>query len=115
MADPLSDTVSVLIEHCPHVISTRNLVTKVRLELKGGYLLDLFFRDATSQYAYTLTLNTQRLLGWDNSPHYPELPNALHHVHRSDGSIQASSLIGDPPVDRVIVAQELNTLLGSQS
>lgn len=24
---------------------------------------------------------------WDNAPHFPDLPNAPHHVHEGDGSV----------------------------
>ncbi|MCX6046178.1 MAG: DUF6516 family protein [Chloroflexi bacterium] len=25
---------------------------------------------------------------WDNAPHYPHLPNAPHHLHQEDGSVE---------------------------
>ncbi len=25
---------------------------------------------------------------WDNAPHYPHLPNAPHHLHKADGSVE---------------------------
>jgi hypothetical protein len=52
VADPLTDALSVLIALCPHVRSTRDLITKIRVELERGYALELYFREATGQYSY---------------------------------------------------------------
>ncbi|MDI6792635.1 MAG: DUF6516 family protein [bacterium] len=32
---------------------------------------------------------------WDNAPHYPNLPNAPHHVHSEDDSIQEVMRVPD--------------------
>lgn len=37
---------------------------------------------------------------WDNAPHYPDLPNAPHHVHASDGSVSGAG--GPPDIFNVI-------------
>ena len=71
MADPLTDALSVLIAHCPYIRSTRDLVTKIRVELEHGYALELYFREATGQYSYTLLQGNRRVLGWDNAPITP--------------------------------------------
>ena len=30
---------------------------------------------------------------WDNAPHYPDLPNAPHHIHEADGSISSADTL----------------------
>ena len=32
---------------------------------------------------------------WDNAPHHPELPNAPHHVHAEDDSVQETAQVPD--------------------
>lgn len=32
---------------------------------------------------------------WDNAPHYPKLPNAPHHVHSKNGSVQEARQVPD--------------------
>jgi hypothetical protein len=66
MADQLADALGVLIAVCPHIRATRDLVTKIRVELEQDYLLDLYYRESTGQYSYTVVVNDQRLIGWDN-------------------------------------------------
>jgi hypothetical protein len=110
VADPLTDALSVLIAHCPYIRSTRDLVTKIRVELERGYALELYFREATGQYSYTLLQGNRRVLGWDNARHHPELPNAPHHFHREDGEAEDSPLAGDPVQDMPIVAERINAL-----
>ncbi|HKZ85288.1 MAG TPA: DUF6516 family protein [Anaerolineae bacterium] len=110
MADPLTDALSVFVALCPHIRSTRDLVTKIRIELERDYSLELYFREATGQYSYTLLLNDRRVIGWDNARHHPDLPNAPHHFHREDGQVESASLTGDPVQDIRIVAKRINAL-----
>lgn len=37
--------------------------------------------------------NMRLMKRWDNAPHYPNLPNAPHHIHESDGSVSGSNRI----------------------
>jgi hypothetical protein len=37
---------------------------------------------------------------WDNAPHYPNLPNAPHHIHAADGFVTEASQI--PTIFQVI-------------
>ena len=110
MADPLTDALSVLLARCPHIRSTRDLVTKIRVELERGYALELYFREATGQYSYTLLLGNRRVLGWDNARHHFGLLNAPHHFHAEDGEAESSPLTGDPVQDMRFVAERLNAL-----
>jgi hypothetical protein len=110
MADKLTEALLVFVEHCPHVVSTHDLVTKIRIELTHNHILDLYFREATGQYSYTIARGNQRLLGWDNAPHYPDLPNAPHHFHREDGGVEASTLTSEPVQDVRAIAERINRL-----
>lgn len=111
MADKLTEALDLFIAACPHVISTRDLLSKIRIELEQDYVLDLYFREATGQYSYTLIRNDQRVAGWDNARHHPDLPNAPHHFHRQDGAVESSAMVGDPAQDIQIVAEWTNALL----
>jgi hypothetical protein len=93
------------------VRATRDLVTKVRVEFERDYVLEIFFREATSQYAYTLLQGNRRLLGWDNAPHHLHLPNAPHHHHREDGQVESAPLIGRPAADIHHIAATVNEFL----
>ena len=110
MADPLTDALNVLIALCPHIRATRDLVTKIRVELDRGYALELYFRETTGQYSYTVLLNNQRVLGWDNARHHLELSNAPHHFHAASGEAVSSPLTGDPVEDMRLVAERINAL-----
>ena len=48
---------------------------------------------------------------WDNAPHYPDLPNAPHHVHASDGVVSG---VDDPP-DIFDVIKEIEDALSLPS
>lgn len=37
----------------------------------------------------------QLIRRWDNAPHYPDLPNAPHHVHKADGTVSGMAPIPD--------------------
>jgi hypothetical protein len=88
-------------------------VIKVRIELQGGYFVDLYYNDTLGKYAYTLIRQGQRIIGWDNARHHPDLPNFPHHFHRTDGHIEPSGLVGSPESDIVIVVADVNALLES--
>ena len=99
MALPFTDALDQFISHCPAVIAAHDLVTKWRLELVGGYLLDCYFNETLGKYSYTLVKNNQRIMGWDNASHYPHLPKFPHHFHTADNEIVPSSLTGEPESD----------------
>lgn len=110
MADRLTDALTLFVERCPHVVSTRDLVTKIRVELEQNYFLELFFRETTGQYSYAVIRENRRVLGWDNARHYPDLLNAPHYFHREDGEVEASTLLGDPVRDILVVTERVNRL-----
>jgi len=92
-------------------LTVQDLITKWRLELVGGYILDPYFNETLGKYSYTLVYAGKRILSWDNAPHHPGLPNFLHHIHRPDGKVEASGLNGDPAHDLEIVKEEVETYL----
>ena len=111
MADQLTDALEIFVAQCSYVRATRDLVTKVRIEFERDYVLDVFFRAATGQYAYTLLKDNRRVLGWDNAPHYPELSNAPHHHHTETGEVESAPLTGRPTTDIGHIANCVNEFL----
>lgn len=111
MAHKLARAVQVLLATCPYVVAVHDLLTKIRIELQKGYLLDLYYNDTLGKYSYTLIRQGQRVVGWDNAPHHHELPSFPHHFHREDGGVEPSSLSGNPEQDVVIVITYVNTIL----
>jgi hypothetical protein len=99
MASKLVNAVSTLMADCPHVVSVEDLLTKTRVGLEQGYVLDLFYNDTLGKYAYAMILNNRRVVGWDNAPHHSHLPTAPHHFHAEDGSVLSSNLEGNPKQD----------------
>jgi hypothetical protein len=61
------------------VQAIHDLVAKQRVELTGGYVLDLYFNETLGKYSYALVWDDRRLLGWDNASHHPDLTNSPHH------------------------------------
>ncbi len=108
MATKLVNAIRYLLTECPHVVSLQELVTKTRVELQQGYTLDLYYNETLGKYGYTLILNNQRIMGWDNAPHHPELTNTPHHFHATDGSIHPSPLTGNPERDIVEIVVAIN-------
>ena len=88
MATEFNRAVARFIATCAYVTAVHDLVTKWRLELVGGYILDLYFNETLGKYGYTLVQAHTRVMGWDNAPHHPGLANFPHHVHRPDGQIE---------------------------
>jgi len=78
MAATFHHALAHFIATCAYVMAVRDLITKWRLELAGGYILDLYFNETLSKYSYTLIQAGTRVLGWDNAPHYPGLANFPH-------------------------------------
>jgi hypothetical protein len=99
MAAPFDDALAHFINTCSCVVAAHDLVTKWRIELTKGYLLDLYFNEALGKYSYTLVQAEVRVLGWDNAPHHPGTLNFPHHVHRPGGQIEPSTLTGNPSHD----------------
>jgi hypothetical protein len=108
MARQLARAVSYFLEGCPSVVAVHDLATKVRIELIDGYLLDLYFNATLGKYTYALIREGQSVRVWDNAPHHPEQTNYPHHCHTEDGSIEPSSLVGDPEQDIVLVTAAVN-------
>lgn len=99
MAAGFERAVAHFIGTCSYITATHDLITKWRLELTGGYFLDLYFNEALGKYSYTLVQANMRILGWDNAPHHPGHANFPHYVHLPSGQTDASSLTGDPESD----------------
>jgi hypothetical protein len=113
MAEQFALAVGRFVTGCPYVVAVHDLVTKTRIELEKGHVLDLYYNAALQKYAYTLIYADRRVLGWDNAPHHPDLPNPPHHFHHPDGSVESSALTGDPAYDIEIVLITINAHLGS--
>ncbi len=113
MAAAFDRAVARFVAKCAHVTAVHDLVTKWRLELTGGYILDLYFNETLGKYSYTLIRSGTRILGWDNAPHHPGLPNFPHHVHLPAGQVEPSSLTGDPDHDLEQIRLEIEAFLDS--
>ncbi len=113
MATAFDRAVARFVAKCSHVTTVHDLVTKWRLELTGGYILDLYFNETLGKYSYTLIRAGTRILGWDNAPHHPGLPNFPHHVHRPSGQVEPSSLTDDPDHDLEQIRLEIEAFLES--
>lgn len=111
MAAKLVNAIRYFLTESPYVVSLQDLVTKTRIELEQGYILDLYYNETLGKYGYTLILNNRRVVGWDNALHHPQLPNAPHHFHAQDGSVHPSSLTGEPEQDIVPVTAAINEIL----
>ena len=114
MAAAFDRALAHFIVVCRYVIAAHDLVTKWRIELAGGYTLDLYFNETLGKYGYTLVMAATRVLGWDNAPHHPSLHNFPHHVHRPDGQIEPSTLTGDPDHDLERVRLEIEAFLAEK-
>ncbi|HHT9124914.1 MAG TPA: toxin-antitoxin system TumE family protein [Candidatus Brocadiia bacterium] len=95
---------------CKYVLFVEYLPTKVRFHLSGNFLFDVFYRSKNRNYSFTLVKDS-RIIGWDNSPHHPDLPNFPHHFHSEEGDVYPSSLGGNPKKNIFIVAKEINRFL----
>jgi len=78
-----------------------DLLTKTRIELQGGYGLDIYYNETPGKYGYTLIRQNQRIIGWDNAPHHPRLSGFPHHFHNEDGTVYPSDFTGNPVEDIV--------------
>ncbi len=72
--------------------------------------------EAQAEDEYTITdysfqwmdKDGKQLCRWDNTPHFPHLDNAPHHIHRS-----ATEVVQGQPVDIFSVLDEMEPLLQS--
>jgi len=88
---------------------------RIRATLVDGGLVELFEyvvpvgeRLELRQYRFHWQDAEGSLLRrWDNAPHYPDLPNAPHHVHLADGSVKP---VPNPP-DALSVIEVMETNL----
>jgi hypothetical protein len=111
MAATIEAALNRFVTTCPLVVSVHDLLTKWRIQLKGGYALDIYFNDSNGKYSYTLSQGENRILGWDNAPHHSNLASFPHHYHNTDGTVASSALNGDPENDLEIVRLEIERLL----
>lgn len=76
------------------------LEVKIRWRLVKNYKFQvwLHYEPTYQDYAYQL-FSDRPILRWDNSPHYPNISTAPHHVHDETGKIRESHLLGDPRKD----------------
>jgi len=111
MAVTLEAALNRLITTCHLVVSVHDLLTKWRVQLKGGYVLDIYFNADNGKYSYTLSQGESRIFGWDNAPHHPSFANFPHHFHSANGSITSSTLNGDPENDLEVVRMEIERFL----
>lgn len=111
MATAFDHALARFISECPYIVAVHDLVTKWRVEIMDGYLLDIYFNEALGKYSYTLVRGNQRIQGWDNAPHHAEISNFPHHVHQADGKVIPSALTGNPEDDLGEVRREIERLL----
>lgn len=111
MAAALDHALARFVAACPHIVAIHDLVTKWRLELSGGYILDVYLNETLGKYSYTLVQAGKRVLGWDNAPHHPGMVNFPHRVHRPNGAVEPSPLTGDPDQDLELVRLEIEAFL----
>ncbi len=84
---------------------------KVRATLVPNFLQIRFLADKDlKRYSFQL-FSDHPLLRWDNSPHYPDLPNQPHHFHDQDNSVTSSSLTGDLLADFDLVIAEIKKFM----
>jgi len=96
----------VIIDNDP--LDEETFLFKIRCELTSGQTLQIRLRAVSGSIRYSYQeLSDKPLRRWDNAPHFPNLPNFPHHHHDLQGTIQQSSLTGDPTVD---LLQVLNAL-----
>jgi len=53
--------------------------------------------------------HTNLIKRWDNAPHYPNIPNAPHHIHEADGSVSGNA--NTPDIFYVLQEIEAQILL----
>jgi hypothetical protein len=99
MALSFTQALDQFISRCEQVTVVHDLLTKWRLELTEGYVLDCYYNETFGRYSYALIKENQRIMGWDNAHHYPHLPNFPHHFHTPDHQVLPSSLTGNPEPD----------------
>ena len=96
MAAEFNRAVAHFIATCAYVTAIHDLVTKWRLELVGGYILDLYFNETLGKYGYTLVQAGMRVLGWDNARHHKDIRTYPHHKHIGEAVTESFEIsLGD--------------------
>jgi hypothetical protein len=72
---------------------------------------DIYYNETLGKYGYTLIRQNRRVIGWDNAPHHPHLPDFPHHFHDEDGSVRPSGFTGNPVNDIVKVVKTINQFI----
>lgn len=111
MAATIEAALNRFVATCALAVSVHDLLTKWRVQLKGGFVLDIYFNEGNGKYSYTLSQGERRILGWDNAPHHSNLSSFPHHFHNADGTVAISTLNGDPENDLEIVRLEIERFL----
>lgn len=88
---------------------------KIRAAVKWANLqLRFLSDDSFTRYSFQL-YSDRPLLRWDNTPHYPGLPNFPHHFHDAEGKISGSPLMGNLMSDVEIVLAEVAKFITTAS
>ncbi len=92
------------------------LELKIRCRLIKSCKLQIWLHEETNfrDYAYQL-FTDHPILRWDNSPHYPNISSAPHHMHNEEGEVQASPLSGRPLQDLKKVLREIEKWLSAHT
>ncbi|MBI3360724.1 MAG: hypothetical protein HY023_06400 [Chloroflexi bacterium] len=86
---------------------------KIRAVVKPLNLQIRFLSDKSfKRYSFQL-YGDRPLMRWDNTPHYPNLPNFPHHFHDADNQVSSSPLTGDLLSDVEIVLTEVTHFVNS--
>jgi len=88
------------------------LELKLRCKMGGDLQFQLWLHHEADfqDYAYQL-FSEKPLLRWGNSPHYPDIFSAPHHVHDEHGIVHASPLCGVVLKDLRMVLEEIEKWL----
>jgi len=111
VADRFTQAILIFVKQCPYVGAVHDLLTKTRLDLQKGYVIDFYYNATLAKYGYTLIQGQRRVIGWDNARHHPGLTNFPHHFHREDGQVESSPMTGNPEQDVWIVLEKINEIL----
>jgi len=92
-------------------VDDETFIFKVRAAMIPNILQIRFLADKNLE-RYSFQLYRDRpLLRWDNTPHYPDLPNFPHHFHDQDERVSFSPLTGSLLADFDFVVAEVKKFM----